>query len=358
MFRFARSTAIVLAACVTTALAGCGSSDSSAGSSDTLVVQSWGGDLGAAEKAAFYDPFTKQTGIKVKVVEAGAEAGSILKKQIDSGHVTWDVITGFPPETMSQFNDQGLLQQLNYAKIPTATKLSEGAKLPYAMGYDVETAVPTFSTRSGVKPLSSMKDFFDVKDFPGPRMAPNWGTASMQCEMALLADGVPADQLYPIDKDPCFQVWDRVKKSVNVWYTSGSQMAQALVDNSVDYCMCWDGRVQQALATNKDWDYKFDGAMSYYDYAGIAKGSKHADAAERLLEFMASPKAQAKYSEQIKYGPSNPDAIALLPASMKSRSAVSPENLAVIYRRPAGKVAEVNAGNEALQKAWDSWVAQ
>ena len=67
MFRFARSTAIVLAACVTTALAGCGSSGSSAGSSDTLVVQSWGGDLGAAEKAAFYDPFTKQTGIRLQL---------------------------------------------------------------------------------------------------------------------------------------------------------------------------------------------------------------------------------------------------------------------------------------------------
>lgn len=357
MIRSVRAAALALSMVGGLALSACGSSDDSK-SADTLVVQSWGGELGAAEKEAFYKPFTKKTGIKIKVVEAGAEAGSILKKQIDSGRVTWDVIAGFPPETMSQFNDEGLLEDLDYAKIPTAEGLSEGAALPFALGYDVETAVPAFSTRDGVKPLESMKGFFDVKNFPGPRMAPNWGTASMQCEMALIADGVPADQLYPIDQSRCFQVWDRVKDSIEVWYTSGSQMAQALVEDSVDYCMCWDGRVQQALSTNKNWDYTFDGAMSYYDYAGIAKGASNLDAAQQLLDFMATPEAQAKYSELIKYGPSNPEAVALLPEQMKARSAVSPENLAVIYRRPAANVAEVNAGNTDLQKAWDKWVAQ
>lgn len=352
-----RAVSVALTMVTGLALAGCGSSDSGA-SSNTLVVQSWGGELGAAEKAAFYEPFTKETGIKIKVVESGAEAGAQLKKQIDSGRVAWDLLTGFPPETMSQFNDQGLLESIDYSEVPTADKLSPGAKLPYAMGYDVETAVPAFSTRNGVKALDSMKDFFDAEGHPGPRMAPNWGTASMQCEMALLADGVPADELYPLDQDRCFKVWDRIKGDVKVWYASGSQMAQALVDDSVDYCMCWDGRVQQALATNKNWDYKFDGAMSYYDYMGVAKGSKNTDLVLQLLEYVATPEAQAKYAELIKYSPANPEAVPLLPDEQKARSAVSPENLAVLYRRPEEKVAVVNSGNEALQKAWDSWVAQ
>ena len=339
-------------------LAACGASDGGGDSSNTLVVQSWGGELTAAEKAAFYDPFTEETGIEIKIIESGAEAGAQLKKQIDSGRVTWDLLTGFPPETMSQFNDEGLLEQLDYSQIPTAEELSPGAKLPYAMGYDVETVVPAFSSRDGVEPLSSMEDFFDSENFPGPRMAPNWGTASMQCEMALLADGVPADQLYPLDQDRCFEVWDRIKDDVDVWYTSGSQMAQALVDDSVDYCMCWDGRVQQALETNENWDYNFVGAMSYFDYMGIAKGSQHADQAAQLLEFIASPEAQARYAEQIKYGPANPEAVDMLPEEMKSRSAVTPENLEVIYHRPEDKVAEVNSENQSLQKAWDAWVAQ
>lgn len=351
-----RPMAAVLTMAAGLALPSCGSSDS--GSSETLVVQSWGGELGAAEQAAFYDPFTEKTGIEITVVESGAEAGAQLKKQIDAGRVKWDLLTGFPPETMSQYYDQGLLEAIDYSEVPTADKLSPGAKLPYAMGYDVETVVPTFTSRDGVKALASMRDFFDAKTFPGPRMAPNWGTASMQCEMALLADGVPADRLYPLDQDRCFEVWDRVKSDVKVWYTSGSQMAQALVEDSVDYCMCWDGRVQQALVTNKNWDYAFGGAMSYYDYMGIAKGSKHADLVLQLLEYVASPEAQAAYAELIKYGPANPEAIELLPKAMKSRSAVSPDNLAVIYRRPANKVAEVNSNNKALQKAWDSWVAQ
>lgn len=324
----------------------------------TLVVQSWGGAVTAAEKAAFYDPFTAQTGIKIQIVEAGSAAGATLKKQIQSGRVTWDVVTGFPPETIGLFNQEGLLAPINYANVPTAERLSPGAKLPYALGYDVETVVPTYSTRPGVKPLASMKDFFDVANFPGPRMAPNWGTASMQCEMALLADGVPADKLYPIDTKRCFAVWDRVKSSVSVWYSSGSQMAQALVDNAVDYCMCWDGRVQQAMKANDKWDYTFNGAQSYYDYAAIVKGAPNAADAEKLLELMASPKAQAEYSKQIMYGPSNPDAVALLPEAMKNRSAALPENVKVIFRRPVDKDADINTGNEALERAWSTWISQ
>lgn len=324
----------------------------------TLVVQSWGGAVTAAEKTAFYEPFTAKTGIKIQIVEAGSTAGATLKKQIRSGRVTWDVVAGFPPETIGLFNAEGLLDRLDFKQIPTADKLSPGAKLPYAIGYDLETIVPAFSTRPGVKPLASMADFFDVKNFPGPRMAPNWGTASMQCEIALTADGVPADKLYPLDVKRCFDIWNRVKSSVTVWYSSGSQMAQALVENAVDYCMCWDGRVQQALQTNDKWEYVFNGAMSYFDYAGIVKGSKNVAAAERLLELMSSAEAQAEYSKIIKYGPSNPAAIALLPEAMKKRSAAQPEHQKLIFLRPAERVTEINAGNEALERAWASWIAQ
>lgn len=344
---------IVAAAGMSTALSGAFAQDST-----QLVIQSWGGVLTEAEKAAFYDPFSEATGIEIRIVEAGAEAGSILKRQIASGRVTWDVMTGFPPETMGQFYEEGLLAEINYANVPTGDDLADGAKLPFAIGYDVETAVPAYSTREGVKPLSSMKDFFDIENFPGPRMAPNWGTASMQCEMALLADGVSPDELYPLDTERCFAVWDRVKDSVSVWFGSGSQMAQALVENAVDYCICWDGRVHQARLTNPEWDYVFDGAMSYFDYAGVVRGSPKAELVERLFEFMASPEAQAEYSKRIHYGPSNPNAVELLPESMKERSAVVPENMAVIHRRPADRIADINAGNEALERAWASWIAR
>jgi putative spermidine/putrescine transport system substrate-binding protein len=359
LLRRTRAVALATTVVASLALAACGSgSGDDSGGSSPLVVQSWGGETTAAEQAAFYEPFTEKTGIEVKVVEATSEARSILKQQVTSKNVTWDLVTGFTPEGMSVFNEQGLLEQLDYDKIPTAEKLSEGAKLPYAMGYDIESVVAAYSTRSGVKALSSMKDFFDTKNFPGPRAAPNWGSASMQCEIALLADGVPESDLYPLDTDRCFKVWDRVKSSMQIWYTSGSQLAQGLVDNSVDYCMCWDGRVQQAMQTNKEWDYTFDGGMSYFDYMGIPKGSKHVAEAQKLLDFVAEAEPQAAYASKIKYGPANPDAVPLLDPAMEERSAVSPENAAVTYRRPEDKVAVVTAGDEALLKAWDTWIAQ
>ena len=60
---------------------------------DHIVVQTWGGKLGEAQEKAFFEPFTKETGIKVIGVEAGTSVGGKLAAMQRSKNIEWDIIT-------------------------------------------------------------------------------------------------------------------------------------------------------------------------------------------------------------------------------------------------------------------------
>ena len=55
-------------------------------------------------------------------------------------------------------------------------------------------------------------DFWNVKDFPGKRSLPNFPAYMLPA--ALMADGVTADKLYPIDLDRAFKRLDKIKKDI------------------------------------------------------------------------------------------------------------------------------------------------
>ena len=88
----------------------------------------------------------------------------------------------------------------------------------------------------------------DVEAFPGKRALPDY--PSFILPMALLGDGVPVDELYPLDLDRAFASLEKIKDSVAVWWQAGAQPPQLLQDNEVQYAIAWSGRVagQEGIA--------------------------------------------------------------------------------------------------------------
>ncbi len=58
---------------------------------DDLTVISFGGAVQKAQKKAYYEPFTKETGIKVIAGEYNGEQAKI-KAMVETHNVTWDVV--------------------------------------------------------------------------------------------------------------------------------------------------------------------------------------------------------------------------------------------------------------------------
>src|SRR5262249_48889853 len=82
---FVLLVAALLAICVIA------SSPGSAQGPEQLVVTSWGGNLQEVQRVVYFQPFVKETGIKLVEDEWGGEMAK-LRAMVQSGSPTWDVV--------------------------------------------------------------------------------------------------------------------------------------------------------------------------------------------------------------------------------------------------------------------------
>src|SRR4029453_11772255 len=80
----------------------------------TIYVNTWGGSWTAAEEAAFFKPFTDQTGIRVKTVAPVSYAK--LKRQVQGGNYEWD-ITGTTQAELLRAELEGLVEPVDWAVV-------------------------------------------------------------------------------------------------------------------------------------------------------------------------------------------------------------------------------------------------
>ena len=94
-------------------------------------------------------------------------------------------------------------------------------------------------------------------------------------EFALIADGVPMDKLYPIDFDRAFKKLDQIKPHVTVWWTTGQQPAQLLLDKEVVLATGWNGRfydlIKKGAPVEIEWN---EGALKQGSFV-IPRGAKN-----------------------------------------------------------------------------------
>ena len=126
---------------------------------------------------------------------------------------------------------------------------------------------------------------WDVKRFPGPRSMRNHPIDNL--EFALIADGVPMDKLYPIDFDRAFKKLDQIKPHVTVWWSTGQQPAQLLLDKEVVLATGWNGRfydlIKKGAPVEIEWN---EGALKQGSFV-IPKGAKNVYWAKKMLAEMS-----------------------------------------------------------------------
>jgi len=313
----------IIAVLLTALIAGCGGSQSSLSNENkekgesngldtsvTLRVLEAGGKSGEALKAAFLDPFTEKTGIKVET-ESPTSFGK-LEAAVKSGQQLYDLVE-LSSTMVYQAESLGLLEPLDWNLI-NPEPINEEAKHPYGLGYQYYSTIMAW--RSDATNLNSWADFWDVKKYPGKRALPNYPQYALP--IALLADGVPLEELYPLDVDRAFNSLRKIAKDVSVWWESAAQPVQLLMDGEVDYAAVWSGRV----AGNADGiKYTYNQGLLDLGFFVIPKGAKHVREAHALLHEMTVGENQAKMSEVIPYTGPHKEISSFLP---KERLAIYP----------------------------------
>jgi len=303
-----------------------------------------GGASTDASREIFWKPFTARTGIEI-IAEIPSSFGK-LRAMVQSGSVTaslWDLGT----LQLEQAKALGLLDPIDWDLVNPGPMFPE-MKDKYGFGQTYFSTVMAW--RANVKAPQNWRDFWNVKDFPGKRSLSNY--AAYTLPIALLADGVPPDKLYPLDLDRAFRSLDRIKPHVSVWWTTGAQPGQLLLDNEVQYVNAWNGRV--AVLWEQGVRHSFNEGLLDIAWYVVPKGAPLAEkrAAMLLLHDWTDPARQAEYAKAVYYTGSSPNLAPLLPKDKLHMFPTTPENKTrqVLAN---GKWWFENA--DLVEKRWQQW---
>ncbi len=284
-----------------------------AAAEDPVVLVSWGGAWSAAVKGAWTDPYIKETGENIALVDYNGGVAEI-RAQVEAGNVHWDIVDMIPGDIVRAC-DEGLLEELPLDRIPAGENGVPGKDdwvpngvLPCGIGGVVWATVMSYRDDifTGDKP-TSVADFWDTDKFAGKRGLRK--VAEVNLEYALMADGVPADQVYDLlateeGVERAFKKLAELKDDA-VWWEAGAQAPQILADKEAVISTAYNGRIYNAYKNeNQPLTIMWDTQVWDIGHMGIVKGAPHKERALKfLLDYYSLPQNQARIVDFIAYGP-------------------------------------------------------
>jgi putative spermidine/putrescine transport system substrate-binding protein len=349
--------------CVVLALPGEGHSQQGG----PLRIATWGGAYVQSQEAAYFRPFTQESGIAVETQTYDGTLAAI-KSTID-GSAPVDVID-VSRATLDTLCRDGQLESIPPTTAVTGPEGQAASEDYLASGLSsCGVASVTWSAavaydRQALKARpGKISDLLDVKRFPGKRALPK--TARYTLEFALQADGVAPADIYttlgtPEGVDRAFAALEKMKGQM-LWWTSPQQPIAWLVQKKAVMAVGYSGRLFRAIVGAKHLDILWDGQIYDVDHWAIPKSAPNKDAANKFLAFASAPARMAAQAELIAYGPMRKSAIGLVgkhPAigvDMKQYLPTAPENFANALPFDAAWWAQ---NGEPLETRFAAWLAK
>jgi putative spermidine/putrescine transport system substrate-binding protein len=273
-----------------------------------LVFASGGGKLEEAYRQSIFAAWQQASGIAITTTSNPAAK---LKAMVEQKQVEWDIMQG-AAELLVVLARQGLLEPIDYSVVKKDGLLPGAAREHFVLT-DVAAYHIAWNTKN-VKsaPPRGWKEAFDYKGRIGL-----YKQAYQTLEIALLADGVDKDKLYPLDVERGLKSLARIKDKI-VWWSTGAQGAQLILDGEVDVCAIWNGRIYEPKLGGAPVDYDFNQAVFVSDAWAVPKGAANVKESMQLIALEMTPEPQAAFAKGIPYGPTNPAALKLVDDALKA----------------------------------------
>jgi putative spermidine/putrescine transport system substrate-binding protein len=275
-----------------------------------IVFTSWGGTTQDAQKEAWADPYAKASG--VNVLQDGPTDYGKLKAMVDSGNVSWDVVDVEYDFAIAAAK-AGLLEPIDFA-IVDKTQIDPRFVTDHAVGSFYYSFVLGYNKDALKEEPKGWSDLFDMAKFPGKRTFYKWSAPGV-LEIALLADGVAPDKLYPLDLDRAFAKLDTIKKDI-VWWGGGAESQQFLASGETPIGMFWNGRIFAIQQTGGNVGVVWNQNLTAADVLVVPKGAKNKEAAMKFLSLATSADGQAVLAAKSGYAPINVNAKSKMDAAI------------------------------------------
>ncbi|WP_108816108.1 ABC transporter substrate-binding protein [Loktanella sp. Alg231-35] len=293
-----------------------GPAASAAWADETLTIVSWGGVYEQAQRQAIFDPFSKATGITIENV---TYSGGVDAVRNGAAQGDWDVIDMIEDQAITAC-DAGLLSQISFDQvavahqsIPVEDDFLLGAFRNCSIAQNVYSTVFAYNDRAflGEKP-ESIADFFDLEKFPGTRALLR--DPDVILEWALMAEGVPIDQVYDLLSTErgmrlAFRRLETLRGSI-IWWETVDTPAEMLNDERAVMASGYNGRFFSAAQDDgMPITIVWDGQVISYETWSILRSSQKQELARQFVRFATAPEQLAALAELIPYGPTRTSAI-------------------------------------------------
>lgn len=319
--------------------------------SGKLVIMAYGGSYREGIVRALVAPFVAEYGTDVTVLEANnIDVFTQCRSQVMSGSPAWDV-TVTNQAYFRRGIQEGLWEPIDYEVFQDQSRdtLPLDMWSPYGVPAAIYSNNLVLSARAlptGKPRPKSWADFWDVDRFPGRRALPVCDSGINPLpEIACLADGVPAKDLYPIDMPRAARKLAQLAPHI-VWWRTGGESVSLLVGGRAAAGLLGNGRAQAAIDSGAELEIVWRDARRTFDVWYVLRGASNRREAMRFLAFIQRAQAQADFARMTGLSPTNPAAYDLLEENTRRKLTTYPPNHA-----------ETFANNEAW---WltnrDAWV--
>ncbi len=296
--------------------------EGAAAQEQSLTYVSWGGSYTRACEKGFIERFEAETGIEVRNEDYNGGLAQI-RAQVDVGNVYWDVLDMELPDLVRGC-DEGLLVTIDIEEYVAPGPGGISAEEDFVEGGITECGAGNFfystvfaynDNRVGDRKPATIADFFDLEKFRGRRGMRR--SPLVNLEFALMADGVPLDEVYAtLDTEAgvarAFRKLDTIKEHI-VWWETGAQPSQMLADGEVVMTTAYNGRIFNAqILENQPFVIVWDGQILDTGGFGIVKGTRNIEAAKKFVRFATSTQSLAGVTRYIAYSPVRHSAMQLV----------------------------------------------
>jgi putative spermidine/putrescine transport system substrate-binding protein len=266
-----------------------------------LVFTSYGGSFQRAQEKAWLEPYSKETGTEIR--QDSPTDYAKLQSMVENNEVIWDVV-----DVSNDFGLEStgnLLEPLDYSVIDREPIL-EGYATKYRVACMLYANVLAYNTEQVEGTPSNWTDFFDTRKFSGRRGLHK--VPSETLEVALLGDGVPPEDLYPLDVDRALNKLETIRDQI-VWWESAARSQQQIAEGEVALISAWNGRVQTEINAGSPVKSQWNQNLQTADYLVVPKGTSRKEEAMELIAYCVSAENNHRLSDYIEYAPINKESI-------------------------------------------------
>jgi putative spermidine/putrescine transport system substrate-binding protein len=291
----------------------------------------YGGAWKQAINGAFFEPFTKKTGIPVQFQEPYSFAKLRAMHEAKAQQIDVCGVNGMDVFIAGRIK---MVTPIDWSVVDKSVLHPQQLQHENVIGCSSQSMNLCYSKKKwpGAERPSSWADFWNVEKFPGRRSLRRDALWTM--EAAAKADGIKDDAFYPLDVDRVFRSLDRIKPHIKTWWSDNSQSQQLMEQDEVDLIYMTNGRATQSILDHKA---SFEMVWNEAIYAGPAEGwivlagCPNPKGGMKVLDFVGRPEYQAVFARLLYYAPQNPKAIDLLAPALAKLMPSHPDNEKVAH---------------------------